>query len=307
MFTITRRGTRRRERCGAGGPPEGGRVRSGDRGGRRHRLRPRLHLFKTASGTSRCRQKYTSDLLSTPASRPCCRWGTSSTTAAARRVCPVLRPEMGAGEGDHPPRGRQPRVPHHRRHRLHRGERRRLLRLLRRGGRRPGKGYYSYDIGAWHLIALNTNCSFVGCGSLAAGAVAARRTSPPNPRPARSPTGITRCSARANHGSTSVTALFQALYDAGADVVLVGHDHDYERFAPQNPTGGGDPARGIRQFVVGTGGGSLAGSARHANSEVRNSDTFGVLKLTLHPGELRLAVRAGGRQGFRDAGSQMCH
>ena len=88
------------------------------------------------------------------------------------------------------------------------------------------------------------------------------------------------------HGSDDSTAPFwDDLYAAGADVVLNGHDHDYERFAPQTPTGAADPARGIREFVVGTGGESHYSVQRtlQPNSEVRNADTFGVLQLTLHP------------------------
>src|SRR6185369_7521082 len=87
------------------------------------------------------------------------------------------------------------------------------------------------------------------------------------------------------HGdSTLIQAFWDILYAGGADVVLNGHDHDYERFAPQDPHGQADPTQGIREFVVGTGGRShypFLGSA-HANTEARNDATFGVLKLTLH-------------------------
>ena len=78
---------------------------------------------------------------------------------------------------------------------------------------------------------------------------------------------------------------WEALYAADAEVVLNGHDHDYERFAPQSPSGAADDARGIRQFVVGTGGRELRPfrTTIEANSEVRNANTFGVLKLTLYP------------------------
>jgi hypothetical protein len=78
--------------------------------------------------------------------------------------------------------------------------------------------------------------------------------------------------------------LWQALYDFGADIVLAGHEHNYERFAPQDPQGNADPTYGIRQFVIGTGGRSLYEFGNPiANSEIRNNDTDGVLKLTLHP------------------------
>ena len=101
---------------------------------------------------------------------------------------------------------------------------------------------------------------------------------------------------------------WDALYDAGADVVLSGHDHDYERFAPQTSSGVADSARGIREFVVGTGGKNhySFGTIR-ANSQVRNSDTNGVLKLTLHPTsyDWKFVPEAG--KTFSDSGSASCH
>ena len=98
------------------------------------------------------------------------------------------------------------------------------------------------------------------------------------------------------------------LYDAGADVVLAGHDHTYERFAPQNPAGEADPARGIREFVVGTGGRSHYEFEKiDRDSEVRNNTTYGVLKLTLRPSsyDWEFVPVAGGT--FRDSGSGTCH
>src|SRR5207245_11528878 len=99
------------------------------------------------------------------------------------------------------------------------------------------------------------------------------------------------------------------LYNANADIVLSGHDHDHERFAPQNPSGGADSTRGIREFVVGTGGRSHYGfpGAFIANSEIHNDNTFGVLKLTLKPGghAWRFIPEAG--KSFTDSGSGTCH
>jgi hypothetical protein len=102
--------------------------------------------------------------------------------------------------------------------------------------------------------------------------------------------------------------IWQALYDAGADVVLAGHDHLYERFAPQTPAGLADPLRGIRQFTIGTGGRSLyAPRAPAANSEALSAAAFGALKLTLHPtGYDWLFVPQPG-QTFSDSGSATCH
>ena len=174
----------------------------------------------------------------------------------------------------------------------------------------PGKGYYSYDIGAWHLVAVNSNCSFVSCGSSSAQVQWLRGDL------AAHPAGCTLAywhhprftSGTNSPGSSSVTPLYQALYDHGADVVLVGHDHHYERFAPQSPSGRHDPARGIRQFLVGTGGrGFHPINAPRPNSEVRNNVTFGVLKLTLRPASYDWQFVPEAGKTFRDAGSQACH
>jgi hypothetical protein len=99
------------------------------------------------------------------------------------------------------------------------------------------------------------------------------------------------------------------LYDAGADVVLQAHDHDYERFAPQDPDDRPDPARGIAAFVVGTGGGShdAFSAPPAANTVVRNNTTFGVLALTLHPAGYDFRFIPVPGSSFTDAGSGTCH
>jgi hypothetical protein len=98
------------------------------------------------------------------------------------------------------------------------------------------------------------------------------------------------------------------LYDFNADVILNGHDHIYERFAPQNPNGVADPARGIREFVVGTGGKNHSDVGQSAaNSQVREEDTFGVLKLTLHPTSYSWQFVPEAGQTFTDSGTGNCH
>jgi hypothetical protein len=170
----------------------------------------------------------------------------------------------------------------------------------------PGKGYYSYDLGSWHVIVLNSNLP-VEPGSAQEGWLRAEL--------AAHPVACTlaywhhpRFSSGTVHGSDpDMQPLWQALYDFGADVVLAGHEHNYERFAPQDPSGTADPARGIRQFVIGTGGRSLYPFGRTiANSEVRNNDTYGVLKLTLHPTSYTWEFIPGAGRTFQDAGNAPC-
>ena len=178
-----------------------------------------------------------------------------------------------------------------------------------RAGRR-GEGWYSYDVGGWHLIALNSVCDEVGgCGPgspqlewLKADLAAhpARCTLAYWHHP-RFSSGDQRSNVRTDH-------FWRALYDAGADVVLAGHAHDYERFAPQTPDARPDDERGLRSFVVGTGGkNNYPFRATEPNSVVRDAQTSGVLLMTLRPDgyDWRFAPVAGGR--LRDAGSAACH
>jgi Ca2+-binding RTX toxin-like protein len=173
------------------------------------------------------------------------------------------------------------------------------------------KGFYSYDVGTWHLISLNTSdhCSIVSCGKGSAQETWLRQDL------AAHPTSCTlaywhhpRFNSGHDGSASFMSAIFQDLYDANADVVLGGHAHDYERFAPQNPSGKLDRARGIRQFVVGTGGAFFTSiGSRVANSEIRNNSTYGVLLLTLHPNsyDWRFVPEAG--KTFTDSGTEQCH
>jgi len=116
-------------------------------------------------------------------------------------------------------------------------------------------------------------------------------------------------SSGAGHGNDpKMGPSWDALYAAGAEVVLSGHDHDYERFAPQTPGGAADASQGIREFVVGTGGKShYAFGVVQPNSEVRNNDTNGVIKLTLHPGSYEWQFVSEAGKTFTDSGSDQCH
>jgi Calcineurin-like phosphoesterase len=180
------------------------------------------------------------------------------------------------------------------------------------------KGYYSYNLGTWHLIALNSNCSQPGVGGCSVGS--AQYTWLANDLNLWG--AMKNCilaywhqprySSGGRQGSQT-QPLWQLLYDAGADVVLTGHDHVYERFGKlgRGTAAADDPdadPNGIREWVVGTGGRNLTSwSTIRANSEVRNNSTFGVLKLTLHFNgyDWQFLPEAGGT--FTDSGSDTCN
>lgn len=175
----------------------------------------------------------------------------------------------------------------------------------RAGG--AGDGWYSYDIGEWHAVVLNSNCELIPCGvgsaqhdwlvaDLAASDAVCTLAYQHHPR-----------FSSGMHGDyPPVAPLWEALQDAGADVLLVGHDHNYERLAPQTPSGEPSP-EGIRQFTVGTGGSELRPAFRTTpNSELIVDDAFGVLELTLHAGsyDWRFLTIDGVEA---DAGTGPCH
>ena len=173
-----------------------------------------------------------------------------------------------------------------------------------------GQDYYSYDIGAWHLIALDSVCSQVGgCGPGSPQEAWLRADLAAHPNACTlaywhhtrwTSTGV---------GWTSMGTLYQDLYDAGADVVLSGHIHQYERFAPRDPAGNVDPAFGLRQFVVGTGGKNLQALALAPSpgSEASSASAFGVLLMTLHPAGYDFRFVPTDATAFHDSGSGTCH
>jgi hypothetical protein len=173
----------------------------------------------------------------------------------------------------------------------------------------PAKGYYSYDLGSWHLIALNSNCGFVGgCGlGSAQEQWLAADLAANNDKCLLAYWHHPRFSSGLHGNDATYDAFWQRLYQARADLVLVGHDHIYERFAPQAPTGVADPG-GIQQFTVGTGGKNhVTVMSLQPNSEVRNDTTFGVLKLTLRPDGYDWQFLPDASGSFTDSGSGPCH
>ncbi len=171
-----------------------------------------------------------------------------------------------------------------------------------------GQGYYSYNIGAWHLIALNSNCSSAGgCGTSSAQGQWLQADLAANQNLCTLAYWHIPLFSSGGRANSNTQALWQILYNNNVELVLNGHDHIYERFAPQSPNGTLDNARGIRQFIVGTGGSnhtSLASIA--ANSLVRNTDTFGILKLTLHPSSYDWQFVPEPGKTFTNSGTASC-
>jgi acid phosphatase type 7 len=174
----------------------------------------------------------------------------------------------------------------------------------------PSKGYYSYDLGEWHVIALNTQCAQVGgCGATSPMLSWLKQDLAANSSTCTLAYFHHSLFSSGSHGNqTKVRPIWDALYAANADVVVNGRDHDYERFAPQDPSGVADASRGIREFVVGTGGAFHAPFGTiQPNSEVRNADTYGVVKFTLHPRSYDWNFVPVAGQTFTDSGTTSCH
>lgn len=172
------------------------------------------------------------------------------------------------------------------------------------------KGYYSYNVGKWHIIALNSNCSEVGgCGAGSPQEQWLQTDLKAHPSACTLAYWHHPRFSSGEHGSDSnYNAFWKDLYASGAEIVLNGHDHDYERFAPQSPDAKANATRGIREFVVGTGGKNHYKFTNiQANSLVRNADTYGVLKLTLHPKSYTWGFVPEAGKTFTDSGSDSCH
>lgn len=174
----------------------------------------------------------------------------------------------------------------------------------------PSKGYYSYDLGNWHIVVLNSNCSAVGgCGAGSPQEQWLRQDLAAHPRACTLAYWHHPRFSSGDHGNnTAVQPLWKALDDAGAEIVLAGHDHNYERWKPQDAAGN-LKANGITSFVVGTGGTSLRPfvTAQPANSAVRDASTWGLLKLTLHASSYDWEFVSISGQTFTDTGSANCH
>lgn len=169
------------------------------------------------------------------------------------------------------------------------------------------RGYYSYDLGSWHIVSLNSEIS-MSAGSAQETWLRddlAASTKPCTLAYWHKP----RFTSGANHApNTSTGPLVQALYDHDAEVIVTGHNHQYERFAPMNPSGTLDEANGIRHFVAGMGGASHYGFGTiRPNSQARNSDTHGVLKFTLHASSYDWQFVPEAGKTYNDSGTTACH
>ncbi|MBB5850077.1 metallophosphoesterase [Amycolatopsis umgeniensis] len=174
-----------------------------------------------------------------------------------------------------------------------------------RAGER-GKGYYSFDVGDWHFVALNSNITH-NAGStqvtwlkndLAASTKPCTAAFFHHPR-----------FSRGTHGDdSSVTPFFQTLYDAKADLVVVGHDHNYQRYAPSRPDGKRDDVNGVRQLLIGTGGRGYYNfdQSSAAEQEAGNTNTFGVGKLTLTATDYRSEFVPVSGRTFTDSTTGKC-
>ncbi|MDX6198832.1 MAG: hypothetical protein QOJ79_1983, partial [Actinomycetota bacterium] len=172
----------------------------------------------------------------------------------------------------------------------------------------PKQGWYSYDLGSWHVIALNGECGQVGgCGAGSPQESWLRADLAAHPAACTLAYWHEPLFTSSEPNYTAYRPFWDDLYAARADVVLNGHVHNYERFAPQDPSGVADAA-GVREFIVGTGGKDLVGFGTPlATSEVRSASAYGALELTLNQGSYSWHFAPEAGQTFTDAGSTACH
>jgi acid phosphatase type 7 len=177
----------------------------------------------------------------------------------------------------------------------------------------PDRGWYVYELGAWRIYVLNSICQEVAGGCADGSPQVEWLREDLSARPTTCVAAVIhnpRFSSGRKGNEDEVQPLWEALYEGGAEFVLSGDNHAYERLAPMTPDGEPDPERGIRQFVVGTGGGRLylfSEGPANPNSEVGNDNTFGVLKLTLGTDGYAWEFLPEAGKEFTDTGTADCH
>ena len=173
-----------------------------------------------------------------------------------------------------------------------------------------GRGYYSFNLGAWHIVAINSNCQFIGgCGARSQQAAWLRADLAANRAKCTLAFMHSAPFSSGEHGNDPLMRdLWRIMYDAGVDVVLSAHDHTYERFGPQDAAGRADGKRGIRAFVVGTGGKGLARFLRtRPNSEIQDNSSIGVLTMVLKADRYSWKFAAIPPLPLKDSGEGACH
>ncbi len=174
----------------------------------------------------------------------------------------------------------------------------------------PTKGYYSFDLGSWHIVSLNSYCQAIGgCNAGSPEELWLRADLAAHPSQCTLAFWHHPLFGSGSEGSTSrMKELWQALYDNRVDVVVNGHNHIYERFAPQDPNGVADPVSGITEFIAGTGGKDHAEIRTPLpNSLVRDNTSFGVLRMVLKPGGYSWQFIPVAGATFTDSGEAACH
>ena len=175
----------------------------------------------------------------------------------------------------------------------------------------PAKGYYSFDLGAWHVLVINSNCQDAGgCEAGSPQYKWVKQDLAAHPTLCSLAIWHAPMFTSGLHGNDlEMLAIWKALYNAGAELVISGHDHHYERFAPQNPLGELDAAYGMRQFVVGTGGTALRTTLgyRTSHSQALIESVHGVLDLKLHPDSYEWQFVPEPGKSETDSGSTVCH
>jgi len=176
----------------------------------------------------------------------------------------------------------------------------------------PAKGYYSYEAGAWHVVVINTSgegaCAKIACGAGSAQEQWLRADLAASTKQCTVAYWHHPRYSIGQHGNnTGTQALWQALYDYGVELLLTGHDHNYQRWKPMNGAGAVDSARGLRNFVVGTGGKNAYTLGSNPNVDAAQTGTPGVLKLTLHAGSYDWLFLPIAGKTYTDSGSGTCH
>ncbi len=170
-----------------------------------------------------------------------------------------------------------------------------------------GLGYYSYDLGDWHIVAINSNCNDIACGPNSAQVAWLREDLLNNDKKCTlAYWHHPRFSSGLAGGSGVMNPIWRTAVELGVDVVVSGHDHNYERFAPMNAEGEADP-QGTRMFVSGTGGALLRVlGTPQPNSEVRYEGTHGVMRFILHPDRYEWSFLPLDDPAAADQGSDPC-